>query len=265
MDHLAKIQLTFQDSVLSPGTKSSTAWISASGRANPGTQLSIYTHAYRARLQEVLANDFPAVLMAIGEDDFTLLAEDYIQAYPSHYFSLRDFGIHLADYIAERVRHDEHYHDMLWLHELALFEWTLGDAFDAEDAILFTETDMANIPPENWPQLRFKIHPSVQRMNLEWNAPELWQALTADNPKPVTAVQDIASPWLIWREHLITRFRSMQDDEAQALDMLRDGADFNQLCKQLATHMDEEDVPLRAAGLLRAWISQGLISGIHST
>ncbi|HEY9051517.1 MAG TPA: DNA-binding domain-containing protein, partial [Gammaproteobacteria bacterium] len=101
MTQLAKLQQTFQECVLHPDKPVSAAWVSASGRAAPETQLSIYTYAYAARLTEVLANDYPAVLMAIGEDLFNELAHDYIQAYPSHHFSLRDFGRHLSEFIAE--------------------------------------------------------------------------------------------------------------------------------------------------------------------
>ena len=161
MTQLAKLQHTFQACVLQPDKLDSTAWVSASGRAAPETQLSIYTHAYAARLKEVLANDYPAVLMAIGNDHFNQLADHYIQAHPSQYFSLRDFGRHLPGLISDLVQQDECYHGMHWLCELALFEWTLGQAFDAANVTTYTEQDMAAIPPEAWPELKFTLHPSV--------------------------------------------------------------------------------------------------------
>ncbi len=247
---------------MNPGKARSAAWVSASGRATPEIQLSVYTHAYGARLQEVLANDFPAVLMAIGEDRFARLADDYIRANPSHYFSLRDFGCHLPGFVADLIQQDADYREMPWLHELALFEWTLGQAFDAADAPVFTEQDMAAIPYPAWPELRFIPHPSVHRLNLEWNIPEMWQALTGDPPVQVSAVHDGACPWLIWREQLVTRFRSMQTDEQGALDALRGGGCFGEICEVLAKLLREDEVPLRAASLLKGWIGQGLISGI---
>lgn len=263
MKQLAELQNIFQDCVLQPGEPVSTAWVSASGRAAPQTQLSIYAYAYRARLKEVLANDFPAVLMAIGDDIFNQLAEDYIQAHPSHYFSLREFGSHVPVFVAELIQQSENYKGMYWLYELALFEWSLGQAFDVADVTLFTEQDMAAISPEAWPTLTFILHPSVQRLDFEWNTPEMWQALTAEEPTPITATRESTSPWLIWREQLVTRFRSMQADEQLALDSACAGASFTDLCEQLATLMSEEDVPLRAAGLLKGWIAQGLISGVQ--
>lgn len=268
MKQLQNLQHTFQQCVLNPDNSLSTAWISASGRAAPELQLSIYSHAYAARLKEVLANDYPAMLMAIGDEPFYQLAEEYIQNYPSQYFSLRDFGRNMADFILIRRQQNESstdlsWQDRHWLYELATFEWALGQAFDSSDDTLFSEKDMAAIVPEAWPSLKFKLHSSVQRLDFEWNTPEMWQALTDDKPKKVTASRETASPWLIWREQLITRFRSMQKDEQLALDTIRKGGDFNQVCEALVSLINEEDVPMHAASLLKGWISQGLISGIE--
>ena len=258
MTPLAKLQHRFQDCVLNTGSAVSTTWISASGRAAPGIQLSIYCHAYRARLREVLANDYPATHTAIGDDHFNALVVDYIDAHPSHYFNLRDFGRHLPCYMADRVQQGADYRGMHWLVELAEFEWTLGLAFNAADVSLFSEQDMSGIPFEAWPELRFIVHPSLHRLDFEWNTPEIWLALTADPPTPVSAVRNQAG-WIIWREQLVTRFRSMPVDEQQALDKACRGGSFFQICEQLATLMNEEEVPLRAAGLLKGWIAQGLI------
>lgn len=260
MNQLAKLQHTFQDCVLQPDSVT-TAWISASGRASPETQLSVYAHAYQARLEEVLANDFPAMLMAIGDENFNRICDDYITEKPSMFFSLRDFGCHMPEFISKLIQQGEIYKNQEWLYELALFEWTLGQAFDAADVSLMTEQEMAVIAPEDWPELRFQLAPCVHRLDLVWNIPEIWLALTTDNPTPVNATQSETSPWLVWREELVTRFRSMQKDEQLAFDTLRQGGSFNEVCETLATIMNENEVPLRAAGLLKGWLSQGLISG----
>lgn len=265
MNQLAKLQHTFQDKVLKPDQPTSISWVSASGRAAPETQLSIYSYAYRARLKEVLANDYHAILMAIGDDHFNQLADNYIEAHPSHYFSLRDFGSHLPNFISGLIQQHEDqeipWKEIPWLYELALFEWNLGQAFDAADISLFREQDMISISPESWPELRFTLHPSVLRLNFEWNIVEMWQALTDDNPTEVTAIHEASSPWLIWREQLITRFRSMQTEEQIAFDKLKEGGNFNEICEALATAMSENEVPMYAASLLKSWIAQGLISG----
>lgn len=262
MTALAALQKRFQQSVLQSGA-SATAWINAGGRANPASQLAIYKHAYRARLQEVLSNDFPATQKAMGDALFLQLAEDYIQACPSRYYSLRRFGRHLPSFISGQWYSSHGYHDQPWLAELAFFEWSLGQAFDAADAKALTEQEMTGFAAHIWPALGFSLHPSVRVLHMHWNTPGIWQSLTAGRPVRVSAEHGGASPWLIWRQQLVTRFRSLADDEQQALNLLRHGRTFSDLCDHLATLMSDTEVPVRAAGLLKGWIGQGLISDVR--
>ena len=263
MTQLAKLQNTFQDYVLKADESASNTWVSAEGKAAPETQLSIYSYAYHARLNEVLANDFPTILVAIGEDYFNLLASEYIKAHPSKYFSLRYFGAAFPNFIADLIQQETTWKEMPWLYELAVFEWSLGQAFDAADDNLFTEQDMSTVALEAWPTLKFKLHSSVQRLNFEWNIVEMWQALTAETPIEVSAAKNASSPWLVWRENLSTHFRSMEKDEQIAFDTLGQDGDFTDICESLANTINEDEVPLHAASLLKSWISQSLISSIQ--
>ena len=104
MNQLAELQQKFQACVMQPQLAKETAWVSASGRATPETQVAIYRHAYRVRLKEVLANDYPAVLMAVGDESFEQFAIRYIDKYPSHFFSLRDFGLQMPAFILSPPR-----------------------------------------------------------------------------------------------------------------------------------------------------------------
>lgn len=263
MNQLEKLQNTFQDYVLKPDPLASTTWVSTAGKSAPEKQLSIYSYAYHARLEEVLTNDYPAILMALGEDYFHQLATRYIKAHPSRFFSLRDFGAGFANFIAELIQQQTSWQEMPWLYELAIFEWSLGQAFDAADDDLFTEQGMVTINPEAWPVLKFNLHSSVQRLDFEWNIIEMWQALTVETPTEVSATKEASSPWLIWRENLSTHFRSMQADEQAAFDILAQGGNFTNICEALADIISEDEVPMHAASLLKAWISQNLISGVH--
>lgn len=258
---LAQLQQTFQSHVLNPEENASVQWISAKGRAAPEIQLSIYSHAYQARLIEVLSNDYPAVLRALGEEQFETLAKSYIKAHPSHYFSLSDFGKNLSPFIYQLTQlTDTVWHEMPWLTELALFEFTLGEAFNAADACIFTDHDMANVPAEVWAELNFILHPSVKRLSFNYNIVEIWQTLTDDTPQAIEAKKEEPNQWLIWREQLITQFRSMEVDEQLAFNTLYNRGDFTDICESLVTLINEEDIPLHAASFLKTWINQGLIS-----
>jgi len=79
MKNLAELQHTFQDCVLNSGNALSTAWVSASGRASPEIQLSIYTHAYSARLTEVLVNDY--ILYSSPSQNFVPIIPAYLMVF----------------------------------------------------------------------------------------------------------------------------------------------------------------------------------------
>ena len=68
--------------------------------------------------------------------------------------------------------------------------------------------------------------------------------------------------WLIWRQNLTTRYRSMTHEEAQALDTLRNAGTFGQLCDVLCEWHDPAEVPVRAATFLKGWLSEGLMVGV---
>ncbi|PVV08818.1 MAG: hypothetical protein B6D72_15680 [gamma proteobacterium symbiont of Ctena orbiculata] len=263
MNNLEELQSQFQNYILKPDKATMIPWVGLGGRASPQFQLSVYANAYLSRLKEVLMNDYPALSVAINGDLFARLAEGFIHQHPSHFFSLRDYGSGFPVYIHGLAQSDPCYRDLAWLPELASFEWTLGQAFDAAESGLVTEGDMASIAAESWPLLRFAFCPCVYRIDLEWNTPAMWKALTVDPPLEVEAIRSGSnSAWLIWRQELVTRFRSLEQDEQLFLDALRNGETFSDACEILAERIGADSAPMRAAGLLKGWIQQGLITRI---
>jgi len=252
-----------QQLILGTGQSGYPGWISANGRAAPETQLSVYHFAYRERLKEVLANDFPATLNAIGDEKFNLLTKLYINNFPSRYFSLRDFGKNMADHIADLIQQTQPWQTMPWLYELALFEYSLGQTFDSTDAYHYTEQDLLEHATENWPELKFRLHPSVQTLTFTWNTVEMWQTLTSDSPSSIKAKQETNNSWLIWRDQLTTRFRSIPADEYIAFNTLRQDGNFTDICEALLPVKNENDIPLYVASLLKSWVVHGLISGTY--
>lgn len=104
------------------------------------------------------------------------------------------------------------------------------------------------------------MHPSVRCVDLTWNAPQIWKAVQDGGavPKPECCLRQAS--WLLWRQGLQIFFRSLSPVEAIALQLLREGKSFGELCEGLARHVGEEQAPLEAAGLLRGWVEGGLLA-----
>jgi len=135
----------------------------------------------------------------------------------------------------------------------------MTSVFDAADAAPLGHEALAGVAPRRWAQLRFQWHPSVQRLTLWWNVPQLWQALTDHGARPPASLAAAPVQWLLWREQLTTYFRSLPETEAAALDAARGGWPFAEVCELLCDELGDSEAPAQAAALLRGWIGSGLI------
>jgi hypothetical protein len=131
--------------------------------------------------------------------------------------------------------------------------------FDAADAAPLEAAALARVAPGEWAGLRFTLHPSVRRLALEWNAPQLWKALTDGEERPELRVVAEPVEWLLWRQDLKSYFRSLEPTEALVLDAARAGATFGELCERLAAVHGAERAPGEAATLLAGWVAAGLL------
>jgi hypothetical protein len=256
---LRHLQSDFQQYLLT-GEGAFVDGIVGDARIDAATRASIYYEAYRLRLAEALETDFDALRAYLGEEKFDDLCRDYVGAHVSDHYSIRFFGRHMARFLAETAP----WRDEPFLADMAAFEWAMVDAFDAADAPVTGVAGMAALPPDDWPTATFALHPSVQRLNLRWNAPAIWNAVDARAPLP--AAEKAAHPvgWMLWRHDLKIYFRSLSVDQAFALDAMRRGDTFAALCEGLTEWIDARHVALHAAGLLKQWLEDGLISAIRA-
>lgn len=253
MSNLGTLQASFQAAILA-GDQRFRDSIRTSGRVSADTRLGIYTEAYKLRLVEALADNYPGLARLLGERDFEALASDYIDAHPSRFRSIRWFGDHLPEFISSK---EDTFANRDILHEMALTDWRMGLAFDAADPPAADETDMARHAPDTWGALTFTFHPSVQRLDLDHDVIPFRLPDTENAGRPKRHPRRV--PWLVWRQNLSVRYRSMEVDEAWAVDAAMTGEDFATLCGGITEWVDEDHAPMRMAGLLKRWLADGTI------
>ncbi|MGH8656437.1 MAG: DNA-binding domain-containing protein [Gammaproteobacteria bacterium] len=251
---LQELQASFRRS-LQTGDNAIASHLAGSGQLAVSERLGIYQNAYRSRLVEALGKDYPVVQALFGEDAFTTVCHAYIDVHPSRSFSLRWLGQSMASFLS-----NTNYPP--YFPELARFEWALVEAFDAADVVVAKEPDLTPIAPQEWPALKLRFHPSMQRLSCHWNILALWRAVRDKTPPPdpISLPQPLAH--LVWREHLTTRYRTLEADETDAMEGAASGDSFAALCERLTRWHADEAVPLRAVSLLQRWLGEGLISKI---
>ncbi|MFI4922423.1 MAG: DUF2063 domain-containing protein [Burkholderiales bacterium] len=257
MKGLLNLQKEFQNYVFKRGERMEREVVSTR-RAGAKTRLGVYSRAYRLRLLEALDTDYPALRALAGDDEFEKLGYGYIESHPSPYYNMRWYGDELAEFLKITPPYNTH----PVLSEMAAFEWIMALAFDAPDDPVVTVEDMTKIPAVAWPALVFTPHASLQRLNLEWNVPVFWKAVDKKEQPEPPLKNEFPVGWVLWRRELNIYFRSMSVEEAWALDAMRSGNTFAEICSGLCEWIDELQVAQHAAGMLKSWIAEGMIKEV---
>ncbi len=259
MSRLASLQAAFQRYVLH-GTSEVAERIEPGPRDNRAQRLSIYHNAYRLRLTEALGSDFEALAALMGPDAFKQATWAYVEATHSSFRNIRWYGGGFTEFLQSNPPWSE----QPWLADLARFEWALTLAFDAADEAHLSFGDFASLPADAWRSLVFQLHPSTQLVALRANAPAMRKAVDAQTPLPAIEMTETPASWLIWRKALAPHFRSLLEPEAWALQAAANAASFPAICEGLCEWIAPEEAAGAAAGFLRTWVDDQLISGIQT-
>ncbi len=256
MSGLKELQEKFQRGILA-GDDTVLAEINDSATEERKALFGVYRHAYVARLAEVLADDYEVVHSYVGDGTFAKLVKAYIAAYPSDRRSARDFGRHMPAFLSATAPFSGHAE----LAEIAGLEKALADAFDAADAEPLTLTKLAEVAPEDWPNLVFTPHPTARRFTFATNAADIWSALHNENAPPKAKALPEPQAILVWRQDVTARFRPIGPEEAMMWHEAVEGTRFGVLCEMVATFAGEDGAELRAASHLKDWAETGMLAG----
>ena len=259
MSGLSTLQREFQAQLLQ-GHSMIAAELTPPPGADVLARVRIYERGYEERLVDALRRAYPVLRVGLGAERFDELARAFVRETPSVHRSIRDYGGELGAFLLGRDLGEQ---TRSWS-ELATWEWLLMDVFDAAGGPPLTVEALGNVRPEDWGQLHFALHPTLRRFRSSTNAVELWRRWGADGEQAAAAVDGKQRPveWLLWRRVLTTHYRSLTDAEALALDALRSGVSFAELCTLIAETETGELAALRSAQLLRGWVESGLIAAM---
>lgn len=224
--------------------------------------LSVYRHAYKARLVEALTDNYTVLARALGDESFEALGHAYVDAHPSRQPSIRWFGHRLADFMASL---DDRLVPHPSLVDFARMDWALRDAFDAADAELLDPASLATLDPDAWAALVLHLHPSVRRVPLAWAIEPAWRVLRewepGDEQPELPEPEEHAHELLVWRQDLETRWRSLETLEAELLRAVALGSPFALLCERAAGLLGDPEAAAPAViAALRQWLSDGLLA-----
>jgi hypothetical protein len=255
---LRELQRAFS-AALAPGREAAPtdvgllASIEGRGALDAAQRLAIYAGMYRARLVDVLREDFPRVLAILGDETFAALAERYLARHPSTHPSVRHVGGRFAEFVAGEGAVAP------FLGDLAHLEWARVEVFDAADAEPLRLSDLSAIPPEDWAALRFRPIPACLVIECAWPVHEIWAEADASDPDAPVHIRPAACTLRVWREGDSVSHAAMGDLERRAFPALQRGEPFGVLCAALE---DTEHSPHEIGALLMRWLEDGILTHV---
>lgn len=216
-------------------------------------RLSIYHHAYRARLAEVLADTFEKTVLYMGSDSFTQHARTFAEQNPPLTRSLGRYGASFPAYLAALYPHNPE------LRELAYLDWDLRSCFDGADAPALDAAAAAADAQQSWLLHTPAIHPSLVLREITSNVVQLWKSIDEDQEVPAPVYRDTPMALAVWRKGLQPHFKTVEGMQAVWLRRLMAGASLSQACGEFegTEHMPEIAV---FGQWLAEWLEDELLS-----
>lgn len=153
-------------------------------------RLRIYRNTFRSVLVASLRMTYAAVDRLVGRDFFDEAAEQFGSAQPPRSGYLNEYGGGFADFLASF----EPASALLYLPDIARFEWALSVAANAPDALMLDPATLGAIAPEHHASLIFEPHPSVQFLALAYPADQIADAVLSGDEAAMAQVDLSSGP-----------------------------------------------------------------------
>ena len=222
-------------------------------RMSAEERLDAYANMYFFRLRDVLAEDFERTAAALGEARWHNFVTDYLLAHPPAKWSLRWAGEALPGFLRGHAYGAER----PWLGDVATLEWARNEAFQAVDAEPLSWQELAELPPEAWPGLRFETLPGAVLLESRWDVAGWWSS-GVEEPAGAPGALDARQVLVVWRDaEADVRHEALAAEDVEAVRQLFTGAPFADVCEACAPEAagegEAEEAGRKAAELLRRW------------
>lgn len=232
----------------------------------PAARLAIYRDMYFQRLHDVLGQAYPTLAQLCGPAAFNALSRAYVGRYPSRSYTLNDLGRALPHYLTahadvlDAVPPLAHPASQALLADVARAEWATSEAFDAAIQAPLTGGDIAAVAPERWPEIRFRMHPSVRLLALSHDAVAIINAVKAERALP--ALVEAPSFAVIWRHELTVWRKALPAAAYAILRHLARGDSLGAAMERAPEHWQGTDEALEQH--IFQWFSEWLAEGFFA-
>ena len=253
---LAEAQSRMQDAILlGAGVDSKPDdWIRAKAEFAAMDQLAVYVHAYRFRLYDATAQDYPVLKHYLGEAVFDQVLRDFVNIAQSAHFNIARYSANLPDFLTRHPCYDP------FAHALAVLENTIAQINDAPETQALTPDYLETMPLETlmetvlYPRAALKLLAFEYPVNRYYRAAKENQA----NEKPSAEKSFLA----VFRHEDTVWRMDVANAEYHLLVKLFSAMAIGDALEQVQDEMtmDDETVMANLSQWFGRWMRNGLLA-----
>ena len=218
---------------------------------SPEEQIQSYINGYRYRLFDIVYEDYPALIKAMGQEEFNELLDKYIEDTPSQHFNVARYIDKFPEYVREHVQP--------FLYELAVLETAISRIFDFDETKVLSQGDIEGLTPESfmtqhlYPRKAMKLFAFSYPVNAYYE-----QYLKGDNPD----TPEKSSSYVAVFRHNDEMWRlDLQEQEYMVLSSLFSGLNVGEALSAVLPENDNEEQVMHNVGQwFSRWMSNGLLA-----
>jgi hypothetical protein len=211
----------------------------APGRFTPEQHLQIYHNNVFESLTGALRAVYPVIERLVGEGFFRYAADAYIRRDPPVSGNLHDFGNRFADFLEQFSPAA----GLPYLPDTARLEWAWHEAFHAADAAPLDPATLAQVPPDKYAELRFRLHPSVRLLASDYPVLRIWQVNQPDyTGDPAVDLAEGGVRIRVGRRQLTVELARLTPGEQALLGTLAAQCTFAEACEAALAAQPDLDI-----------------------
>ncbi|MGO9337875.1 MAG: putative DNA-binding domain-containing protein [Terracidiphilus sp.] len=247
-----------------PMTAVAAGFIAPNSQLTPFERLEIYNRQYWYRVLDALAEDFPVLRAVVGSQAFQQLSIEYLTAYPSRSFSMRNLGSKLPEWIAAHPEFTGRRQRLAL--DVVRIEWAFVEAFDNAERTPLNLDQIATLDGGS----ALGLQPHLRLLALDYAADDLVLALHKqqkrgateagvkheDGPEPPVRLPRLRRrpTWLAaHRFDDSVYYRRLEREEFLALEAIREGRALGEALE--VGFRDSTKPEARRPALVRAWFT----------
>ncbi len=216
---------------------------------SPSEQIQSYINGYRYRLFDIVFDDYPAVMKAMGRDEFIDLVDGFVESTPSTHFNVARYIDSFSEYIKPKVEP--------FIHEVSVLETAISRVFDYDETKTLQQSDLEGYDPEGFMSASLLPRKALKLFAFSYPVNSFYTAYINDTDMDIPSKEP--SYLAVYRHNDEMWRLDLEEREYLVLSSLFSGISVGE---SLSATLPEDEIDAIGPWFSR-WISNGLLSKIY--